>query len=124
MALLSGSVPAGYGAPDRFARPISDHVAKSQPASQPADRGREQRGGGPTSWRSEMDMKLTECPERGCTAPAEVIEEDLWPSTQGGLMMAKVEGSCGHRFLMPAWKLDLNTVFVLDEATGDLIPFS
>jgi hypothetical protein len=69
-------------------------------------------------------MKLIECPERDCSAPAEVIDEEIWPSTQGGLMMARVEGTCGHRFLMPAWQLELHQVYVLDETTGELIPFS
>ncbi len=71
-----------------------------------------------------MHMKVVECPEQDCTAPAEVIDEEMWPSTQGGMMMGRVEGTCGHRFLMPAWQLDLHPVYFLDESSGDLIPFS
>jgi hypothetical protein len=39
-------------------------------------------------------------------------------------MMAKVVGTCGHWFLMPAWKLDLGMVFVVDDRTGLPVPLS
>lgn len=52
-----------------------------------------------------MELKLTVCPESECDAPAEAISEDLWPSTDGGIVMAKVVGCCGHWFLMPADRL-------------------
>lgn len=71
-----------------------------------------------------MNMKLTQCPEEGCDAHSEVVDEQMWPSTHGGVIMAKVIGVCGHVFVMPAWQLDLNEVFVLDEETGELIPLS
>ncbi len=69
-----------------------------------------------------MDAKFIACPEAGCDRPAEVVQEDMWPSTQGGLVMAKVVGACGHNFLMPAWKLDLGVMFVIDDRTGRRVP--
>lgn len=69
-----------------------------------------------------MDAKFIECPENGCGSPAEVVDEELWPSTGGGLMMAKVAGVCGHNFLMPAWKLDIGIVFTIDDRTGQTVP--
>ena len=54
-----------------------------------------------------MAINLTICPETDCTQPAEILEEQLWPSTSGGVFMAKVVGSCGHWFLMPAWQVEL-----------------
>jgi hypothetical protein len=71
-----------------------------------------------------MDVKITGCPETGCSAPAEVVEEELWPSTNGGVLMAKVVGSCGHWFLMPAWQLDLGSVFAIDGKTGERVPLT
>jgi hypothetical protein len=50
---------------------------------------------------------ITCCPERGCHAPAEVVDSQTWASTDGGLVMVKVIGVCGHWFLMPAEQLEL-----------------
>jgi hypothetical protein len=71
-----------------------------------------------------MDIRLIGCPEEGCGLPAEVVHEEMWPSTDGGLMMAKVVGTCGHWFLMPAWKLDLGMVFAVDDHTGLPVPLN
>lgn len=54
-----------------------------------------------------MAINLIMCPEAGCHAQAEIVAEELWPSTSGGVFMAKVIGACGHWFLMPAWQLEL-----------------
>lgn len=54
-----------------------------------------------------MSVNLTICPDPGCTAQAEIVDEQLWPSTGGGVFMAKVIGVCGHWFLMPAWQVEL-----------------
>lgn len=71
-----------------------------------------------------MEFKFTSCPEDGCNAHSEVVEEEMWPSTNGGMIMAKVIGVCGHWFLMPAWKLNLGQLYVLDAATGEPVPFA
>jgi hypothetical protein len=54
-----------------------------------------------------MGFELITCPEAGCTEQAEIVHEELWPSTSGGVFMAKVVGVCGHWFLMPAWQSEL-----------------
>jgi len=54
-----------------------------------------------------MAVEFITCPETGCCEAAEIVEEQLWPSTSGGVFMAKVVGVCGHCFLMPAWGLQL-----------------
>jgi hypothetical protein len=54
-----------------------------------------------------MAINFILCPDPGCDSQAEVVSEDLWPSTTGGVFMAKVVGVCGHWFLMPAWQLEL-----------------
>lgn len=65
-----------------------------------------------------MELKLTVCPESGCDAPADVVSEDLWPSTDGGIVMAKVVGSCGHWFLMPYNRLAFQALAGVD-GVGD-----
>ncbi len=69
-----------------------------------------------------MTGKYIGCPESGCASPSEVVDEELWPSTGGGVMMARVVGVCGHNFLMPAWKLDVGLVFTIDDRTGHQVP--
>jgi hypothetical protein len=54
-----------------------------------------------------MAFEIITCPENGCSEQAEIVDEQLWPSTSGGVFMAKVVGVCGHWFLMPAWQLEL-----------------
>ena len=68
-----------------------------------------------------MSLRYVGCPEPGCDAPSAVIDEEMWSSTTGGLVMAKVMGSCGHGFLMPAWKLDLANVVVVDDRSGNTV---
>ncbi len=60
-----------------------------------------------TIQESIMSTHFTICPEPGCQAAASIEREEMWPSTDGGVIMAKVIGVCGHWFLMPAWQLDL-----------------
>jgi hypothetical protein len=48
-----------------------------------------------------MDMIITRCPEEGCDAPAEVIDQLAMESTGGPVTMVRVVGVCGHRFAMP-----------------------
>ena len=51
-----------------------------------------------------MAITITSCPEHGCGAPAEVIDQLEFASTDGDVVMARVIGACGHRFVMPlAW---------------------
>ena len=57
--------------------------------------------------RTDMAIDLIMCPEPGCHGQAEIVDEEMWPSTSGGVFMAKVVGACGHWFLMPAWQLQL-----------------
>lgn len=57
-----------------------------------------------------MTTNFTTCPEPNCITPAAIEGEEMWPSTSGGMMMAKVVGACGHWFMMPAWQLDLAEV--------------
>ena len=51
-----------------------------------------------------MAITITSCPEHGCGTPAEVIEQLELASTDRDVVMARVIGACGHRFVMPlAW---------------------
>jgi hypothetical protein len=55
-----------------------------------------------------MAFEPITCPAPGCNEQAEIVEEHLWPSTSGGVFMAKVVGVCRHWFLMPARRLQLS----------------
>lgn len=57
-----------------------------------------------------MSTYFTYCPSPGCEAAATVERHDLWPSTDGEVLMAKVIGVCGHWFNLPASALDLSPV--------------
>jgi hypothetical protein len=48
-----------------------------------------------------MAITITSCPELGCDAPAELIDEVAMTSTDGEVVMVRVVGACGHRFVMP-----------------------
>jgi hypothetical protein len=48
-----------------------------------------------------MTIVVTSCPQAGCDAPAELIDEVVMTSTDGEVVMVRVVGSCGHRFVMP-----------------------
>ena len=51
-----------------------------------------------------MAITITSCPEHGCGAPAELIDHVAMTSTDGEVVMVRVVGVCGHRFVMPhAW---------------------
>ena len=54
-----------------------------------------------------MSTQFTICPEIGCQAAASIESEEIWPSTDGAVIMAKVVGACDHWFFMPACELDL-----------------
>lgn len=44
-------------------------------------------------------MDLTTCPE--CGLVAEVVDRDVWPSTDGPVEHAHVRCVAGHRFVLP-----------------------
>ena len=44
-------------------------------------------------------MDLTTCPE--CGLVAEVVDRDVWPSTDGPVEHAHVRCVSGHRFVLP-----------------------
>jgi hypothetical protein len=48
-----------------------------------------------------MAITITSCPEHGCGAPAELIDEVAMTATDGEVIMVRVVGACGHRFVMP-----------------------
>lgn len=48
-------------------------------------------------------MHLTPCPE--CGLPAEVIDRDVWPSTDGPIVIGRVLCVRRHHFVMPMAQL-------------------
>ena len=51
-------------------------------------------------------MQWTECPQ--CGLPAEVVDRDVWPSTDGPVEHVHVRCVDKHRFVMPAASLALH----------------
>jgi hypothetical protein len=51
-------------------------------------------------------MELTTCPE--CGLVAEVVDRDVWPSTDGPVEHAQVRCVAGHRFVLPVATLALH----------------
>jgi hypothetical protein len=51
-------------------------------------------------------MELTTCPE--CGLVAEVVDRDVWPSTDGPVEHAHVRCAGGHRFVLPVATLALH----------------
>ena len=49
-------------------------------------------------------MELTSCPE--CGLVAEVVDRDVWPSTDGPVEHATVRCAAGHRFVLPLESLE------------------
>ncbi len=69
-----------------------------------------------------MSGRFIGCPEIGCSSPAEIVSEELWPSTDGGMVMARIFGACGHNFLLPAEKLEVHELLALHEVTIEPSP--
>jgi hypothetical protein len=67
-----------------------------------------------------MSAQFMKCPGPGCDRPASLDGADLWPSTNGPILMVKVFGACGHWFKLPASKLDLDreTVAFLESSVA------
>lgn len=57
----------------------------------------------PTSPRRGDGMQWTLCPQ--CGQPAEIVDRDIWPSTDGPVAHVHVRCVSKHRFVMPAASL-------------------
>jgi hypothetical protein len=51
-------------------------------------------------------VQWTQCPQ--CGLPAEVVDRDVWPSTEGPIEHVHVRCVEKHRFVMPAAPLELH----------------
>jgi hypothetical protein len=65
-------------------------------------------------------MEWTQCPQ--CGLVAEVVDRDVWPSTDGPIEHLHVRCVARHRFVLPAATLELHQLQRREPAGRELVP--